>query len=375
MSTKSRPKDSAVITDLIDKPHAYTFVQAIRVIERAAVYKERTSGFSDGTTGSFSIGVFSPPLREIVRLKGSQSFDFPESEIRTLQPASEKPKKSRWEMSLNFIGLTGAMGVLPFHYTELILQRNKLKDHSLMDFLDIFNHRIQSLFFRASVKYRLPIQYERNRLSRTPQKPSDRQTQMLLSLIGMGTGGLSNRMAVKDESLLYYGGLFSSQVRTASGLKQILEHYFNITVKIQEFIGQWQELIPDIKTRLASRQTPKGQNAILGRTVMLGQKGWFAQGKIRVSLGPLNYEQFCRFAPGTTALKALNDMTRMYLGPDRDYDFTIQVKRKNFPRRMSLNPKQSPVMGWNTWLSSGRDTEPADDDRNLNIMVSPNRLK
>ena len=39
-------------------------------------------------------------------------------------------------MKVNFMGLTGPMGVLPYAYTELILERLRAKDKSLQSFLE-----------------------------------------------------------------------------------------------------------------------------------------------------------------------------------------------------------------------------------------------
>ncbi|MGB3610441.1 MAG: type VI secretion system baseplate subunit TssG [Cellvibrio sp.] len=375
MSTPSRRKNSSVVEQLLRSPHAYSFYQAVRLLERAALWESRTLTPGTRVLGARNpVALFVPPSTETVRIKTQPSFKFPEAEVQVIQRGEAGNAAPSWQMQTNFMSLTGSVGVMPYHYTELILQRLKQKDESLLRFLDLFNHRIISLFYQAGTKYRLPIEYERKKIASGPKKTRDISTQALLSLIGLGTQGLTGRLQIKDESLLFYSGLLTQQVRTTSGLKQILQDYFDIPVKIHEFIGQWQELIPDIRTRLASRQLPKGQNARLGQSAMVGHKGWFAQGKIRISLGPLNREQFYRFAPGTKALRALNDMVRMYVGIERDYDFIIEVKRRDIPKKITLSKNPNPIIGWNTWLSTS-DKPNQDNNETLKITVSANRLK
>ena len=89
-------------------------------------------------------------------------------------------------MTVNFIGLIGPLGVLPhaLHRTDRgapVCARCR----TLRDFLDIFNHRMISLFYRAWEKYRFPVAYERG------GRRTDRFTGYLLDLIGLGTPGLA----------------------------------------------------------------------------------------------------------------------------------------------------------------------------------------
>ena len=50
-------------------------------------------------------------------------------------------------MTVNFMGLTGPSGVLPRHYTERLFAEVRGEErHALRDWLDLFNHRLVSLF-------------------------------------------------------------------------------------------------------------------------------------------------------------------------------------------------------------------------------------
>ena len=103
-------------------------------------------------------------------------------------------------MVVSFLGLTGPSGVLPRHYTELMLNRIRDKDYSLRDFLDLFNHRLISLFYRAWEKSRLPLGYERSRFD-DPDREPDLATWALYCLVGLGTEGLRGRLVGRRSGL------------------------------------------------------------------------------------------------------------------------------------------------------------------------------
>ena len=104
------------------------------------------------------------------------------------------------------MGLTGPSGVLPEHYTRLLIERLRAKDYTLRDFLDLFNHRVISLFYRAWEKYRFQFVYEQVKLGAVGDETEDFFTKCLYCLVGMGTGGLRGRQKIDDETFLYYGG-------------------------------------------------------------------------------------------------------------------------------------------------------------------------
>lgn len=370
MSTSVRRKNTSVITKLTENPYNFSFLQAVRLLERSAAH-ENNNGKKEVSFSKNPVALFTPPNSETIRFRTNHTLNFASSEIYKIKEQKNNDK-NKWELSVNFMGLTGSQGVLPYHYTEMVLKRLKMKDKSLSNFLDLFNHRTISLFYQASNKYNLPIEYERKKLNPPTTKYRDDHSQVLLSLIGLGTKNLENRLYVRDESLFYYSGLLSQQIKTTSGLTQILRNYFKIPVQINEFIGQWQELIEDVRTRLPDREDQNGQNNSLGRSVMLGRKGWFAQGKINIVLGPLTKEQFKIFSPGTNTLKALNEMVQMYAGMEYNYDFIIKVKRSDIPEKIQLNSQSNTVMGWNTWLSSKPSSSNINDT--LDIKVSSSQI-
>ena len=183
MSTTSRRKNISVSQQLTENPYGFQFFQAVRLLERSAA---RASSESSKLANR-PVARFVPPGTEAIRFHTKQSLSFPSSEIVSISK-DRKSSNDQWHMQVSMMGLTGAMGVLPYHYTELILQRHKMKDESLSHFFDLFNHRTLSLFYQAATKYHLPIEYERKKLNPPMSGERDNPTQVLLSLIGLGTG-------------------------------------------------------------------------------------------------------------------------------------------------------------------------------------------
>lgn len=370
MPTTSRRKNSSVIQKLIQSPFDFTFKQAVRLVERTSLFRS----LEDKKIATNPVARFMPPESENIRFHAKQTLSFPSSDISEISIKKNNGISRQWGMQTCFMGLTGSNGILPFHYTEYVIERSRKKDNSIQAFFDLFNHRTISLFYQASVKYSLPLEYERHKLNSSSPFEADKHSGILLSLIGLGTQGVQNRLFTRDESLIYYSGLFSKKLRTSTGLKQIIHHHFQIPVEIKEFIGQWQDLIDDVRTRLPGLASPKGQNNQLGKSVMLGSKGWFSQGKIRIVLGPLSKEQLHTFSPGTTTLKALDEMVKLYLNFEHDYDYVMRIRRRDIPERIHLKSSNPPIMGWNTWLSSS-DSSSAANDETVDIPVSAHRLR
>ncbi len=375
MPTSSWRTRLSVIERLSAQPGDFSFTQAVRLLERAALYDSNGNIITTqkSSRGNQPVARFAPPNREIVRFATNPALVFPETEIEVINTKADDENNRQWQIVVSFIGLVGAMGIMPFHYTEMILKRLKLKDPSLNAFLGLFTHRTTSLFFQASSKYRLPLEYERSKLHQTSAEGNSAHTQLLLSMLGLGTKGLRERQSLRDESLIYYSGLFTQQVKTPSGLCQIIESYFGVPAEVEGFIGQWQELIDDVRTRLPWKANKKGQNVCLGRSSMLGKRGWFAQGKSRVKIGPLNKEQFETFAPGTGALKSLNEIVTTYLGMEQNFDFVIEVNRDEVPSKIALERANPPTLAWNSWLS-GKPKTNTEKDELLEIRVSSKRL-
>jgi type VI secretion system protein ImpH len=269
---------------------------------------------------------------------------FPASQIQAIEIPEDRPAT----MVVNFMGITGPMGVLPYCYTELILERARDKDCALADFLDIFNHRALSLFYRAWAKHRFPATYR--------QEGRDIFTHHLLDLIGRGTPGLQNRMSVPDEALLHYVALFAQQSRSALALRQILEDYFEVPAEIEQFRGAWYQLDDDAQCVMKDEETVSEQ---LGRGVVVGDQVWNQQSRVRIKLGPLTMAQYRDFLPDGSAFEPLRALTRAFSDDELEFELQLILKREETPGcQIGMADDTGPRLGWVSWLASkplGRD--------------------
>jgi type VI secretion system protein ImpH len=282
------------------------------------------------------MGIFVSPSEEVIRFSAAPSLTFPASEIQSYSSQDDEPER----LEVNFMGLNVVNGPMPRTYTEALLERKRAKDRAALEFFDLFNHRIVSLFYRAWKKYRFFIAYE------TTGQSDDEITQRLYDIVGLGTPGLRDRMAIADEAVVYYAGIVGNQIRSAEGLRQILEHYFCVPVEIRQFTGGWERLPAPQQTFL--RETASFSEC-LGIGTVVGDEVWNQQGAMTVRLGPMPLEQYRQFLPGARGQKELEAWLTFY--SRRQFDFVVQLilAREEVPYTV-LATEDSLRLGYESWL-------------------------
>ena len=130
-------------------------------------------------------------------------------------------------------------------------------------------------------------------------------------------------MAVPDAALLFYAGLLSRRPRSAIGLERILSDYFDIPVKVRQFVGRWRKLDPEQWTIIGGR---KKRNIRLGQTTTVGTRFWDKQTHIRVRLGPMPRAKFTAMLPGGSAHQAVRDLISFYLDPEITFSLELVLR-------------------------------------------------
>ncbi len=345
MATSLRQHDPDVDrADLCFKePFRFGFFQAVRLLRRLF-------------PGRNPVGRFFPPTTEAVRFVANPSLAFPASEIQELSLPSDSALPAT--MKVNFMGLSSPQGVLPTAYTELILERVQKKDSALRDFLDLFNHRLISFFYRAWEKLHFFVSFEL-------QEP-DSVSPLMLSLLGLGTGGLAKRQLVPDQALIFYSGLLTQKPRCAQNLKQLLTDFFRVPVEIEEFVGKWIPLEAIDQTVLDDSESPMQR---LGFGAIVGDEIWDQQSTVRVKLGPLTCEQYMSFLPRkeSRAYRDLKAILKFWSNDELDFEVELILKRDATPAfRFDEGSGVDLLLGWTTWVKN-RDMERDPDEATLYI--------
>ncbi len=333
------PASRTVADVLRQEPTAFSFFQAVRLLERLH-------------PGRAGVGRFGDPAEEVVRFSVNPSLAFPPSEIHALAlPGEERDgAEEQARMSVNFMGLTGPQGVLPHRYTLLIAERRRARDGALGDFLDLFHHRILSLFFRAWEKHRFTVAHEK--------RQDDRLTDHLLDFVGMGPSEVEDRPPISDQVLAFYAGLFTLQPRGAVALEQLLEDYFAVRVEVEQFVGGWYPLPRRDQCALGEEDDPASQ---LGRGAVVGDEIWDPQTRVRIRLGPLTRPQFDEFLPTGKGFAALQALTRFFTHDQFDLEVQLILARDEVPGCVLDADEPPQPLGWSTWLRTAAFSRDADD--------------
>ncbi len=363
------PPPKSLLELLFKDGDKFSFFQAVRLLEQA--FPERRP-----------VGRGGPPGQEVVRFRAYQSLSFPASSIYSIDPPEKEDQPPT--MQVTFMGLTGPSGVLPRHYTELIVnlyrETKGPERTALRDWLDIFNHRMISLFYRAWGKYRIYFPYGRQEFL----KPNpDLFTQALYSFVGLGLRSLRNRLRVsfweidapkkperplarvQDLALIFYGGLLNQKPRSAGALQKLLDDNFQLPIEVKQFQGQWLRLAAMNQSQLGETQA----NSSLGMNTVAGEQVWDVMGRFRLRVGPLNLKQFTEFIPDRSPIPQrksfflLVHLIRLFVGPDLSFDVKMVLSAEEVPEcRLEADEEAvGACLGWNTWLVSQEFENDAED--------------
>lgn len=303
---------------LIERPQQFQFFQAVRLIDLLLKQRAATRRVT---------------LEQVLRCKNSVTLRFPPSQIEAmsieahgpldtdaaLHQAVEDGQLQRVQLTPAFMGLLGVSGVLPYCYTDTIAAQVHLdKNESGRAFLDSFTHRSLTLFYRAWEKSH--VEYRRD------GDGNDGLLPLQLALAGAGPRlGTVHRPQppanpIPDEVVAHYAALLRHRPVSAVVMARVLNDYFRLPIRLEQFAGRWETLRPDEHTCIGE------SNHQLGMNTMLGPSYWCHDLCVRLCLGPLSRRQFNQFLPDGDGARALEAMLALFACPPIRFEVHLVLR-------------------------------------------------
>ena len=339
-----RAELGALFDALAAAPYAHDFFALLRRLE--ALHPEAPR-----------IGRALRPSQEPIRLGQEPELDFAPAALASFTQAGGPAPR----LGVRFFGLLGPQGPMPLHLTEHVRERLRFRnDPTAARFLDIFHHRLLTLFYRAWADAQPTVQHDR------PEQ--DRFAAWLGTGFGLGAASHASG-ALPQNARLFQAGLLGARSRHPEGLAKLLAQHFRVAVRIESYIAHSMPIERADRSRLGHARNRSERSAtppaLLGRSANAGSVVRDRQFKFRIALGPLTLAQYRGFLPGGSAWLQLRDWVRQYAGLDLLWDVQLMLASAELPeprlgRRVAL--------GVTSWLGRrGLVNNPAGDRADLRL--------
>lgn len=336
-----------LITQLRQDPHGFNLFQALSILERSE-------------PGRAPLGT-SVGLDETVRLVAQIGLGFAPSDLAALQE-SLRPGPPL-TLTSTVLSLAGAHGPLPMPYTEMLLERRRLRDPAALEFLDIFNQRLLAFLYRSRRKHHPALAGDG-----IATAPLVRSLDALASL-GRGAGEDENESARGphgEQAWLRHAAVQGAAPRSMTSLLAVVRDRLGIHFTGKQFVGGWHTLALQDRARLHSQGKRAGQQAGLGLGASLGARAWDQGAGMALDAPPLPPHQFAALLKGGKTHTLLHWLVARHLQCDLEVQLKLQLAVRPVTRLVSSAPALpatvagepmtaaalAPRLGLSAWLCS-----------------------
>ena len=240
------------------------------------------------------LGSTSKPENDAVRLLPHPGMGFPAGELKAFE-YNEADAAAPPVVRTTFLGLYGVDSPLPGSYIDDITQRDEGHE-ALQGFLDIFNHRILTQFYRIWRKYSYPATFEAG--------GGDSTSQSLLGLVGLGIPGTGKHIATPVSRFLALLGVMRQPGRTEEGIRALVRLLApNTSVTVQPHC-----------LRPVPVSHPLECEFVLDGNAPLGDEAMDANSQLLIELQTACADEAERWLPDGQLYQDFLVMLRVYLG-------------------------------------------------------------
>ncbi|WP_273402693.1 type VI secretion system baseplate subunit TssG [Campylobacter avium] len=269
---------------------------------------------------------------EIIRFSQVPHLKFAESEIADIDIKDDKVL-----LKVYFFGLLGPNSVMPLEFTNFVMNRSlNHQDKGIQSFLDIINHRMLSLYYKAKSVNNQTLSFS---------KEEDNFYDMISSFCA-NTQNLhrDKKHILPYDTQITYAHFLSKKIRSKDGLEKILSTFFKLPFRILTHINT-KSSIP--KEFLCVLSNPK--SAILGKNTQIGKHYFSKNKRIILELDQISLKDYKNFIPRSLGFLRLIALINMYLSKPIEYIIKFRLK-KDSDVKSYLDAKSA--LGVNSWLSS-----------------------
>ncbi len=347
------------MSDLIDQlrqaPQSFNLFQALSILERSEPARAAL-----GT----SVG-----LDESVRLVAQIGMGFAPSDLAWLDDSARPGPPLT--LASTVLSLAGAHGPLPMPYTEMLLERRRLRDPAGLEFLDIFNQRLLAFLYRSRRKHHPAL--AGGALASAPL------VRCLDALASLGRGKddddeeVSARGPHGEQAWLRHAAVQGAAPRSMTSLLAVVRDRLGIHFTGKQFVGGWHALALQDRARLHSQGKPASRLAGLGMGGSLGARAWDQGAGMALDAPPLQPQQFAALLKGGRTHGLLHWLVARHLQCDIDVQLKLQLAVRPMTRLVSPDPlignaaapapvaaagtaaSLAPRLGLSAWLCSPGD--------------------
>ncbi|MBJ2228481.1 type VI secretion system baseplate subunit TssG [Pseudomonas simiae] len=347
-SAYSRLKAGGLLDALQDQVAEANLYRFCQLLERAL-------------PGHPPLGSTAHPADDAVRFRPDPGMGFPASELKAIETDDAHPERPA-TVRTRLLGLYGVDSPLPTVFLDDIAQRREGHE-ALEAFLDIFNHRIFTQFYRIWRKYSYPATFEAG--------GTDATSQCLLGLIGLGIPGTAQQIATPVSRFLALLSVMRLPTRNAEGITALVKLLAPNTQA--QVTPHWPLKISLEQPASLSRQRPVS----LSQGMPLGSIGFDANSQLRLTLYTEDTQEASGWLPGGELYSDLLVLLRVYLGWRCTAKLQLSLPVRSLPAPVL---GQAPIrlgmtgvlgLGCDAWQVAEHDTLTINLGRYQGLSINP----
>lgn len=274
------------------------------------------------------IGASRLPEQNVVDLVQVPTLTFPGATLESISL-----RRSRPEVEGYWLGLTGPMGPLPIHLSELAhYERRYANARPFGRFLDLLAGRMLQFFYRAWAESQPAAQADR---------PSDDRFAGYVATLSGAQEGVRPGALFSPAARLHYAAVFASR-RSAAAIEDGLSHLLGLAVRLRQFRPSLRDIESADRTRLGAAFNGLGLGAVAGGRV------YGVSDSFRVVLRASSFREYEDFLPTGRRFMIAAEALDAFAPSHLQWDIELELdEREARPARLDGRAR----LGWTSWAA------------------------